>query len=76
MGETTAMLGASWRSTLSAFTPAGQVEEPPADGGHFTDITRDAALNDAPSSSFWFPNCYLDSGKLGEKSRDGSRQRG
>lgn len=31
MGETTAMLGANWRSTLSASTPAGQVEEPPAD---------------------------------------------
>lgn len=40
----------------------------------FTDITRDAILNDAPSSSL-VPNCYLDSGKLGEESmRDGSRQ--
>ena len=27
-------------------------------------------------TSFWFPNCYPDSGKLGEQSRDGNRQRG
>lgn len=73
MGETIAMLGAGWRSPLSASTPAGQAQEPPEDGGCFTDVTRDAILNDAPPTSFWFPNCYLDSGKLGEKSRDGNR---
>ena len=65
MGETIAMLGAGWRSTLSVSTLAGQAEEPPADGRRFTDITRDVILNDAPSTSFWFPNCYLNSGKLG-----------
>ena len=52
MGETIAMLGAGWRSPLSASTPAGKAQEPPEDGGCFTDVTRDALLNDARPPPF------------------------
>ena len=36
----------------SASTPAGKAQEPPEDGGCFTDVTRDALLNDARPPPF------------------------